>query len=487
MKISYKLFFSIIIVFIVSFIIYGIFAYQRDLNNYIQDIKTDTKTLAKVLSIEFVTVWERDGLSFSLELLDEVNEHSTARIRWVWLDSDNEIRFKPVIDCEKILGQSDRDVSSFINLDEGKFICTYLPVNLPISRTGAIEVYEDLSSVIDTFFINNMVHLGIVALFISICTFILIWVIGYFMLSKRISGILGFIKRLGAGNRSDMIAVKGNDEISTIASGLDAMRTELKSTEEMLMKERDEHIKILEQLRHMDRLAVIGKITSGIAHELGTPLNIISGRAKLLNSFDLSHDEIIENANIIGEQTDNITTIIKNMLNFSRRKKPEKKPVNINTIVRKTIDMFGLNKEYRRVSIELIENEKDIIGNVDRIQIQQVLSNIILNSIQAIPGEGKIEIGVSIVSMTLPGVPAGTVNKTLSLYIKDNGPGIPEADIENVFKPFFTTKSTQGGSGIGLSLVKDIIKDYHGRIEVENNPEGGCCFNIYLPIIGDGS
>jgi two-component system NtrC family sensor kinase len=132
------------------------------------------------------------------------------------------------------------------------------------------------------------------------------------------------------------------------------------------------------------------------------------------------------------------------------------------------------------------EYESDIELYLDKIQIQQVFSNIILNAIQAITiEEGKIEIGIKFHTMHNPNIESSARKKYVLIDIKDNGSGIPDEYLKHIFEPYFSTKDEGKGTGLGLSISDDIVKEHKGWIKVKNNKDRGCCFTIYLPCNGE--
>jgi len=435
------------------------------------------------MAVEITNLGEEEGLSSITRFIDIAQDSSDLiKFKWVWLDknSDNE-NTTPFIEADKIIQNMTTKNTNFVNFQIEKKIVSYRKIKIHGTRTGAIELSEDMTGLVLTFTRNNVLHLGSTGFIILLTEIIIIWILGHFLLTKRINKILEYIREIGSGNLSISLNIKGHDEISIISNGLDKMRINLGKAQKQLIKSKNDKINLLMQLRHSDRLSLIGRISSGIAHELGTPLNIISGRAKLIRNEKLTKEELIKNSEIISEQSERISGIIREFLKFARRKKIQKENTSLNLLIKKTVAL--LKPEARKLNISIVFNEddSDIKLYLDEIQIQQVFSNIILNAIHALSGEGKIEIAISYKKAKNKELENALLNKYAVVSIKDNGPGIYDKDIKHIFEPYFTTKDTGKGTGLGLSLSSDIVKEHNGWIDVSNNQEKGCCFHIYLP------
>jgi len=229
-------------------------------------------------------------------------------------------------------------------------------------------------------------------------------------------------------------------------------------------------IKQLEkELRERENLALIGEVVSSIAHSLSNPLNIISGNADYLLLDKSENDKEYEELKTILDEATRITKSIRHLLNFSRPLRIEMKKQDINKVIN-----------------EVVKNSKYAIGNkkiafkkslktlpeirFDPAQLQEVLSNIIINAIQAINLEGEIKIKSSI---------AGDFIK---VEVSDNGPGIPKENLIKIFKPFFSSKGYGKGTGLGLSIAKRILKEHGGDITVKSNTGKGTIFTLTLPV-----
>jgi PAS domain S-box-containing protein len=229
------------------------------------------------------------------------------------------------------------------------------------------------------------------------------------------------------------------------------------------------------QLIEANRLAAIGRLAAGVAHEINNPLTLISGYAELL------YREMIENApaagwaNVITEEVDRIAVIVRDLLDFARPRPREVMSCNINEVVNHTLTLVA--SQLQKLEVEL---EKNFAADLPHVlvnpnELGQVFLNIILNACHAMPAGGRLRVSTR--------TTAYRQSRGVQVEIADSGCGIKEEDIQYIFDPFFTTKELGDGTGLGLSVSYGIIKKYEGTIEVSTEYGKGSSFLIILPAI----
>jgi len=229
-------------------------------------------------------------------------------------------------------------------------------------------------------------------------------------------------------------------------------------------------IKELEkQIQHSDKLALIGQIAAGIAHEIGTPLNVISGNAEYIMMEMGENNPYKEELETIISQAERIANLIKQLLEFARPRKPNYTKVNVNNELHHVVELLKHQFEKSNIKLNLKFSEDIPSIYADCSQIHQVFLNIIVNAIQAINQNGVIEIETF--------AKDGYVN----IKFRDNGVGILPEHIHKIFEPFFTTKEAGKGTGLGLAVSKRIIDEHNGKIEVESTPGKGTVFTVKFP------
>ncbi len=251
-----------------------------------------------------------------------------------------------------------------------------------------------------------------------------------------------------------LIFDENNDPLGTVAIVRDITRVK----------------KLEQELREKENLALIGQVVSSIAHNLSNPLNIISGNADYLLLEKKESDEGYEELKVIVDETTRITKSIRSILNFARPLAPMREEYTFNELVDEATSGFKFLTGSKSIKLKLkIEKEPRTI-RVDRELFKDLILNLISNSIQAIPADrqGLIEITTE------------TVNNKSVLTIKDNGTGISEADLPNIFKPFFSTKGYGKGTGLGLSFAERVVKEHGGDIEVTSVEGKSTTFKISL-------
>jgi two-component system, NtrC family, sensor kinase len=228
------------------------------------------------------------------------------------------------------------------------------------------------------------------------------------------------------------------------------------------------------------KMAALGKMAAGIAHEINNPLAVIGEKAGWIKDL-LSEEDINRNPNYqefedavrkIEYHVDRAKKVTHRLLGFARRMEPLQEQVDINKTLNETVDFLENESRYRSINIQ-IDPQPDLPGIIsDSSQLQQVFLNIINNAIDAIGKDGEIRIKTGYSSK----------NHEVKIEITDNGPGIPKEDIDKIFDPFYTTKEVGKGTGLGLSIVYSIIEKLGGRIMVASELGLGTTFTIYLPI-----
>jgi two-component system NtrC family sensor kinase len=235
-------------------------------------------------------------------------------------------------------------------------------------------------------------------------------------------------------------------------------------TEERLLQER---------LLQSEKMASVGQLVSGVAHELNNPLTGVMGFAQLLLTRDLEDTVRAQIQTIYGE-AERAAKIVQNLLSFARRRKPTKEMADINALLQRVLELRSYDFTIRNIALDLTLDPRMARVWVDPDQVQQVFFNVIKNAEQAMidsAGGGKLTV-----------VTRGSA-ENVRISISDDGPGIPPDIQRRIFDPFFTTKEVGQGTGLGLTICYSIIDEHGGRIWTENAPGGGgAVFNIELPI-----
>jgi|GEM_PF-975135 len=237
-----------------------------------------------------------------------------------------------------------------------------------------------------------------------------------------------------------------------------------------------------EALARTEKLATMGILASGLAHEIGTPMNVILGRAESLLR-NTQEEKTAAGLRIIIGQVERITRLMRHLLAFARRKPIERHSGDLHRIAHRVAEMVAEEARARGVSIHVESAPGLPFIEVDTDQMEQVFMNLAINAVQAMPEGGDLSIRI------LPGSderPAGSGpegrSRKIEIQFQDTGTGIDPEHIEKIFDPFFTTKPVGKGTGMGLAVTQSIVREHGGEIQVESRINQGTTFRIFLPI-----
>lgn len=303
------------------------------------------------------------------------------------------------------------------------------------------------------------------------------------VISRPINKLLRGVDDVAKGDLSHVILSERDDEVGAIATRFNEMTFSLRESRAETQRQNQAKLGLEQRLGHSEKLATIGQLAAEIAHEVGTPLGVIAGRARTTVKKAGDPVAVTKNAEIIAEQTARITKIIQRLLDFTRRKVgvPENVRINVNELVVLTLELLTGQIAAHKVKYQLAQadNLPRCVGDPDRLQ--QVLLNLVLNAVQAMPQGGALDVVTARVRRSRPGLEDAPPQDFVQLEVRDTGPGIAPDLRDKIFDPFFTTKETTGGTGLGLAVCVGIVKEHDGWIEVDDNPGGGAILRILLP------
>jgi signal transduction histidine kinase len=266
-------------------------------------------------------------------------------------------------------------------------------------------------------------------------------------------------ERIGRGDFHHRIDVSSRDEIGSLAEVFNRMAENLQNIHE-----------IEERLRHSERLASIGRFTAGIAHEINNPIANIIGMMKIIRRGISEDDPLREEIDILLKEANRCGAIVRDLLLYSRQSPPKKESVDINRLIDDVLRSVEHSLDGKDIDIRRELDTTLPQVQIDSIQIEQVVRNLVLNAIQSIDSSGTVTV------KTVSGDP------DLVIEISDTGCGIRKEDVDRIFYPFFTTKKTGEGNGLGLTVSYGIIQGHGGDITVETEYGKGSIFRVTLPI-----
>jgi signal transduction histidine kinase len=349
---------------------------------------------------------------------------------------------------------------------------------------GAAVVVRDLTSEEALLRATGLRHAA-AGLAIALVTVVVALLVARQTVTRPVGRLIDGVRRIGEGNLTAPISLGTRDEMGLIANAIDQLMRDLGSAREAQQRELEARVQLeksvgLERrMQHAQRLAAVGQIAASLAHEIGSPLHVISGRAQYASELE-KPEELKDNLRVIAQQADRITRVVQQLLSVARRPSPRHVDVSLFDIARAVTDLLGPQARIQRVELSMTSTEGEIPTiHGDPDALQQVVFNLVLNAIQAQPEGGSVTVSLS---RAKDRDSLGNERDSVAVDIADRGPGVPEAQREMIFEPFATTKEGRGGTGLGLAVVRGIVRDHRGTIRVTENPGGGALFRVTFPI-----
>ncbi|MBC8184088.1 hypothetical protein H8E88_23600, partial [candidate division KSB1 bacterium] len=275
------------------------------------------------------------------------------------------------------------------------------------------------------------------------------------------------MKQTSIDQQHRQISINSSDEIGYLAQAFEDMRERLFSSHQKLNQAQN-------QIVQAEKLASIGRLASGIAHEINNPLNGIQNCVRMILEEPDNKKQTDKYLTLTNEGLSKIESVVKKLLNYARQDQLIRQQVDINNSIKKMLELveYKITKRHIKIVLSLDDSLISILG--DPHLLEQVFLNLMINAYDAMPDGGKMTIS--------------TKNKTIkeqkgiSCSITDTGLGIPKAELNKIFDPFYTTKDVGEGTGLGLSVCLGIIETHHGEIQVFSEQGKGATFSVFIPI-----
>lgn len=486
MKLFYQIFGALLAAIVILITVDEYFNYRLEVDQFRADMVSSAERSGRIMSGMIGHVWKENGESQARALIEDADSTTPMRIAWHWFDelpgylSDEQKR-----QIDRLPPGQSLSLEAWEE-DGSEWLHTYILVDVDPKRKGSLLFSQSLEPLGE--YSRRVLRSGVsvAAILVGVMGVIL-----YSFFSRKIKQPLACLvaqaKRIGEGDFQAERNIQGTNELAELGRTMNEMCSRLLIAKEKIGFEYEARLKTIEQLRHTERLSSFGLIAAGIAHEIGTPLNVVDGRAKMIARENPGEEEVIECAAIIQGQVERITTIVRQLLDFTRRPVQQIKEINVGLLIRQVFQLLEPMASKQGVSF-YINREPSTDGTLraDTGQVQQVLVNLLLNGIQAMPGGGRVTVTLGQVEAEDP-LDKGEESKVreyMRICIIDEGEGIHEDNLEHIFTPFFTTKTVGTGTGLGLSIAHGIVEEHGGWIEVESDSRKGTSFSIFLPREG---
>ncbi|MBM4094586.1 MAG: HAMP domain-containing histidine kinase [Planctomycetes bacterium] len=446
------------------------------------EMRADATRLAGTISRIVEKLWVHGGEASATDTVRDIGRlNESWRLRIVQLNVEPTHANAPL--SPGALGREIQETYSenYFDPQGQEHLCTYSRLSPQITPAAAVELAEpirhpDRNSLF--FALHAVIMMGAMSLLGAVMAVVL----GSVWIGRPLRRLIEKTRRIGEGDLAVPLQLNRSDEFGELAKAINSMCEQLRTAQARIAREASARLAALEQLRHADRLRTVGRLAAGIAHELGTPLNVVSGRAGLIASGRLSAEDVHASAVTIKSEADRITAIIRQLLDFARRNTPQRKIMDLNDVVRQTVELLGPIADKRHCTLNVAAPPQPLMLHIDGGQIQQVLTNLVVNAGEAMPLGGAVDIRWTQQPATPPqglDLPAGEYAR---VDVTDHGEGISPEIIDQIFEPFFTTKQVGEGTGLGLSIAYGIVREHGGWIDVWSELGKGSCFAVYLPI-----
>lgn len=477
MRLTIKIAFALVLTLALFFSIHSWHLVQRERVQIKASLSREARMIAETLHTMVSDVWLKQGEDAALSILDKAGRLGRGlHARWVWFEEGTEERYAP-LDDPKLKAAVDGEIITLLaETHEGKdYLFTYMPIRTPNNRFGGIEVSESLDEMHG--YVSESMRRSAFMLSAAVaCSLLLIAMLGSFWVDRPVKRLAAEADRIASGDFSESVKEFGQDEFGELAGALDRMRGQLANA-----RDADQvRLEAMEKLRHTERLATLGRLSAGMAHELGTPLNVIAGRATMIARGDCN-DEIRRSASIIGEQTERMTGIMQQLLNFARRSPPRMAPLQLEQLVNTVSELLLPAAHTQGVELTRTNRHPEARVAADAAQLQQVLVNLAMNALHAMIEGGDLVFDIFEPGPVTPPEEVENGHSWVALAVRDTGTGIDPEHMEQLFDPFFSTKQVGDGTGLGLSIAWGIAREHGGWIGVESEPGDGSCFTLYLP------
>ncbi|MGD0914995.1 MAG: ATP-binding protein [Thermodesulfobacteriota bacterium] len=411
--------------------------------------------------------------------------------------------------------KKDKHLSSVHETDEEGWLEVVVPLHSGIKIIGGVRVVSSLDEA-QSYLAKKRDHAIILTLSSIFVILITITLLFGKLVGNPIQKLVQAMSRAEKGDLEAEVHMRSQDELGELGRHFNRMLKTIRETHEQNVQlvsrvnqfneeltrrieaatselaKRNEELKLLNealfesqrQLSQSEKLAALGQVTATMAHQIGTPLNSISGYIQLMlqegNLQPINRDRL----KIIESQLDRLADSVKTLLSFTQQPKPQLKSLDVNSILVELIHLSEPWLHARRVKLisSLSPNLPQVLG--DPTRLQTVFLNLITNALDAMPTGGILKIN----TQEVPSLSSPENGRWLEISISDTGIGITGESKKRIFDPFFTTKKIGEGTGLGLAICEKIIKEHLGRLEVESEVGKGSTFFVFIPVLqGDGT
>jgi two-component system, NtrC family, sensor kinase len=346
--------------------------------------------------------------------------------------------------------------------DKGWVLEAVHPLHVAGKRWGVLRIGFNANPTHREIQLMVFLLMGLTGLMTFVTLAVLYFTIG--RLTNSLRRLVTLMDETDLETNTPIIIHERDDEVAFLLRHFDMLR-------QRLAQSKSDLVSIQQQIYQAEKLASIGRLASGVAHEINNPLNGIKSALYSIQKEPQNHTQTHEYLQLIDEGINYIHVVVNKLLGFARQQPTTIDDVNVNQLVNKVVWLLDYKLKQKNVTVQLDLDPELPLIQADSQLVSEVIMNLVLNSFDAIDNNGRIEVHTH-----------GGSGKTISLRVVDNGTGIPEEHIKKIFDPFYTTKGPKEGTGLGLSVSLGIVETHGGSLRVRSTPSVETEFTVTLPI-----
>src|SRR5262245_16947617 len=451
-------------------------------------LRNELRAHAVTLQLTLEDSYRAGRIGDAQRLIDHLSENPRVFSVILFDEKGRVAMFSNPLEAGKIVESPDAqrviatgEAVGFVRHRGGSEVYSFImPIRISAARRGAFEISQP-TQFIKADYARARRDIALISLALFAAINVVILLVMRHSLLRPIKELLGGAKAVGQGDLAYRVVVPGSgDEIGQLASEFNRMAESLDEQRRSAELQAEERFALERELRHIERLASVGRLAAGVAHEMGAPLNVIKGRVEMLRErLDSPVENRARNLDIIGAQVDAITNIVRQLLTLARPFNLRREAIDPARLIATVVELIEADAAKSGVRIEIIQNDDHRPSRIygDRNLLQQVLMNICINALHAMADGGSLLIEVAPEDQYRNG------RAFVGLRVSDTGQGIAPESLAHVFDPFFTTKEVGEGTGLGLSVARRIVEEHDGWIDVANREVGGAAFTVCLPEV----
>lgn len=487
MKISAKITLALTGIGLILFSLYAYNLIRQEERDLLQAVYRETSLLTHTLQTATEHALRDQQLSDIEESIQQIEEVEPLVDVFVF-DSQGQLRAMSADATEAssfardVLADVQKEGGYVVRLDDDRsphLLAVGVPLKSDTSRyLGAVIVTRPLTEMRKDLSVTRRDIILSVIIFVILASGFGL-VMGRVYIKRPLDELMSAMQGVQSGDLQSFYSERRRDEMHEVAVEFNRMLVELQNARTELLQEVDRRHELEQGFERADKLITVGQLAASLAHEIGSPLQVIVGRARAMLDRDCDPERVRHHASIIAHQGERITQIVSQLLSLAKRRSVQMARSDLRRPVTAICDLLSHEAERNgiRLGMEAAEDLPSI--RCDESQIEQVVLNLVRNALNATPPGGMVNISLTAQASTDGAGPDGPA---LCLEVRDSGSGIAPADRSRIFDAFYTTRPDTGGVGLGLAVVKSIVEEAGGRITVADNKPAGMIFRVYFPV-----